>query len=182
MEQDLKEIIERSRQGDQPAFRKLVERYRHKAFSLAFRMTGDEEEARDVVQEAFIKIWKKLGIFDMDKNFSTWMYKIVMNSSIDRIRQIKKQRQVSLETVKPYLTNMEDDSGRHLENQEIAALIRWSANGLPEKQKAVFILRELQGLESEEVEQILGIPETSVKSNLYHARQAIRERLRKALE
>ena len=182
MEQDLKEIIEKTREGDHQAFRRLVERYRQKAYSLAFRMTCDEEEARDVVQESFIKIWKKIGTLDMEKNFTTWMYRIVMNSSIDHIRQLKNRRQVSLETVGSHLVQLNGESHRELQNRELGDLIRWAADGLPERQKTVFILRDLQGLESEEVEQMLEIPASSVKSNLYHARKSIREKMKKALE
>jgi RNA polymerase sigma-70 factor (ECF subfamily) len=175
---DLQDIIKRIKKGDQAAFRSIVEEYRQQAFSMAFRIVCNEEEARDVVQESFIKIWLKIETYDMTQQFSTWLYKIVANSAIDRMRQIKRHNLVNIEKVISKIdhlnldiTQMEDD------NMETARLIRWIAEGLPEKQQMVFILRDLQGIDSPEVQQILNLSETTVKSNLYHARRAIREKL-----
>jgi RNA polymerase sigma-70 factor (ECF subfamily) len=179
---DFQEIIDRIKKGDQAAFRRIVEDYRQQAFSMAFRILCNEEEARDIVQESFVKIWQKIGTYDMTQKFSTWMYKIVANGAIDRLRQIKKHKQVNLEKVimkidyqNLELTQIEDD------NKETAQLISLLAEGLPEKQQMVFILRDLQGVDSAEVRQILNLSETSVKSNLYHARKAIKEKLLKAI-
>ena len=180
---DLQEIIERVKKGDQAAFRTIVEEYRQQAFSMAFRILCNEEEARDVVQESFIKIWQKIESFNMNEKFSTWLNKIVANSAIDRMRQIKRQNLVSIEKVigKIDLQNL-DSMQTEVDNKETAKLIGWISEGLPEKQKMVFILRDLQGIDSPEVQQILNLSETSVKSNLYHARKTIREKLLKAIK
>ncbi len=94
---DLDEIITMVKNGDQAAFRKIVEEYRQQAFSMAFRIVCDEEEARDIVQESFIKIWQKIDTYDMSMKFSTWLYKIVANSAIDRMRQIKRHNLVNID-------------------------------------------------------------------------------------
>jgi RNA polymerase sigma-70 factor (ECF subfamily) len=178
---DLQEIIERIKKGDQAAFRSIVEEYRQQAFSMAFRITCDEEDARDVVQDSFIKIWQKIETYDMTQKFSTWLYKIVANSAIDRMRQIKRHNLVKIENVMSAIDHINlDITQKEDDNKETARLIMWLAEGLPEKQKIVFILRDLQGVDSSEVQQILNMSETSVKSNLYHARIAIREKLLKA--
>jgi len=178
---DLQEIIERIKKGDQAAFRSIVEEYRQQAFSMAFRITCDEEDARDVVQDSFIKIWQKIETYDMTQKFSTWLYKIVANSAIDRMRQIKRHNLVKIENVMSTIDHINlDITQKEDDNKETARLIMWLAEGLPEKQKIVFILRDLQGVDSSEVQQILNMSETSVKSNLYHARIAIREKLLKA--
>jgi RNA polymerase sigma-70 factor (ECF subfamily) len=175
---DLQEIIANVKKGDQAAFRRLVEEYRQQAFSMAFRILCDQEEARDVVQDSFIKIWQKIETFDMKEKFSTWLYKIVANSAIDRMRQIKRHNLVSLEKAIGTIDRINlDVTQTEVDNKETARLIVWISDGLPEKQKMVFILRDLQGVDSLEVQQILNLSETSVKSNLYHARRAIREKL-----
>ena len=132
---DLQEIIERVKKGDQAAFRRIVEEYRQQAFSIAFRILCNEEEARDVVQESFIKIWQKIESFNMNEKFSTWLNKIVANSAIDRMRQIKRQNLVSIEKVigKIDLQNL-DSMQTEVDNKETAKLIGWISEGLPEKQ------------------------------------------------
>ena len=179
---DLQEIIIRIKKGDQAAFRKIVEEFRQQAFSMAFRILCNEEESRDVVQESFIKVWQKIGTYDMSQKFSTWLYKIVANSAIDRMRLIKRQNLVNIEKVIGKIDFQNLDSFQtEVDNNETAQLIMWIAEGLPEKQKIIFILRDLQGVDSSEVQQILKLSETSVKSNLYHARRAIREKLLKVI-
>lgn len=180
---DLQEIIERVKKGDQAAFRRIVEEYRQQAFSLAFRIMCNEEEARDVVQESFIKVWQKIETYNMTQKFSTWLYKIVANSAIDRLRQIKRHNLINLDKVISKIEYLNlDNMQMEIDNKETAQLIRWIAEGLPEKQQMVFILRDLQGVDSSEVRQILNLSENSVKSNLYHARKAIREKLLKAIK
>jgi len=180
---DLQKIIERIKKGDQAAFRIIVDEYRQQAFSMAFRILCDEEEARDIVQLSFIKIWQMIGTYDITQKFSTWMYKIVTNSAIDRLRQIKRHTMVRLDKVITKIESQNLDSMQmEADNKETARLISWIAEGLPEKQKMVFILRDVQGIGSSEVQQILNLSETSVKSNLYHARRAIREKLIKEIK
>jgi len=180
---DLQEIIERVKKGDQAVFRKIVEEYRQQAFSLAFRIVCDEEEARDVVQDSFIKIWQKMETYDSTQKFSTWLYKIVANSAIDRMRQMKRHNLVNLDKAIKTIDRINlDVTQTEIDNKETARLITWISEGLPDKQKIIFILRDLQGVDSSGVQQILNLSETSVKSNLYHARKAIREKLLKAIK
>lgn len=171
-------IIELVKKGDQAAFRTLVEEYRQKAFSMAFRILCDEEEARDIVQDSFIKIWQKIGTYDMSMKFSTWLYKIVANTAIDRMRQIRRHNHVNLDKAIVKIDHLNiENMQKEADNKETARLIRWLADGLPEKQQIVFIMRDLEGIDSPEVRKILNMSENSVKSNLYHARAAIREKL-----
>lgn len=177
------EIIEKVKNGDQAAFRKIVEEYRQQAFSVAFRITCNEEEAGDAVQESFIKAWQKINSYKMEQRFSTWFIQIVINTAIDKRRRMKQQVLVRLDDVLRIIErqNLEPDLTR-LENSENALLISWLAERLPEKQRIIFILRDLQGMEAAEVCQVLNLPDSSVKSNLYYARLAIRERLAKTLK
>jgi len=99
MQFEIEKIIKEIKDGKQDAFRKLVEEYQQYAFNLAFRILCDEEEARDTVQDSFIKIWRKINEYDTNIKFTTWMYKIVTNTAIDRIRSIKRQKSVNIDEV-----------------------------------------------------------------------------------
>ena len=119
----------------------------------------------------------------MNRKFSTWLLKIVVNRAIDRRRQMNRHLFVSLDQAISHIDALNPEiSQKEINDKETAILIRWLAQGLPEKQQMVFILRDLQGFKSEEVQKILNLSETMVKSNLYHARIAIREKLTKALK
>lgn len=178
MQEKWQEIISRIKLSDQSAFRELVEHYQHKAFSLTFRILGDEEEAKDAVQEGFIKIWQNIKNYNPASQFTSWMYRIMANCAIDRFRKIRRQNEVALDLVPEKLhkiyTNEPDVT---MDNTEMASMIRMLAGNLPEKQQLVFILRDIQGMESSEVQSVLGISETQVKSNLHHARKSIRKKI-----
>ena len=179
---DLKKIIQKIKKGDQVAFRRLVEHYQTYAFKLAFRILCNEDDARDVVQESFIKIWRSIKSYHYSVKFTTWMYKIVTNAAIDQYRNNIRRRTISIndESYVPFDVGT-NATQKTLDNIEIANLITQLAKGLPEKQRMVFVLRDIQGFESLEVQEILEISETVVKSNLYHARKSVKEKLKKIM-
>jgi len=175
-------IIDKARKGDKEAFGKLVIQYQQYGFNLAFRIVCNEDDARDIVQDSFIKIWKNMKLYLPKIKFTTWMYKIVCNTAIDHLRSNRKMEKVRLDEVHERLEQISVYTPEAiLNNKEIGQLIKSFANALSEKQRLVFVLRDLQGLDSSEVEDILNLPETSVKSNLYHARKAIGEKLHNIL-
>lgn len=175
---DLQKIIRDTKHGDPKAFRKLLEHYQQAAYSFAFRILANEEDARDVVQESFINIWRKLNTYDINKNFKSWMYRIVYNKSIDALRSIKRRDEISLDDKLCKLVDKASQEGDiRLENKEAGELIRMMTMDLPEKQKLIFTLRDLQDLNVEETMEICGMKEDVIKSNLYHARKAIREKM-----
>jgi RNA polymerase sigma-70 factor (ECF subfamily) len=172
---DTYDILLRSKNGDSEAFRSLVEHYQSYAFSLAFRLLCNEEDARDAVQESFIRIWKHLPGYDLQKKFTTWMYKIVTHICYDRLKAHRRQK------IGVFLDGSGDiqlPDGKSLEkeldNRESAQIIENLAETLTPKQRMVFILRDLQNLEMKEVSRICNMPIHSVKSNLCHARRNIR--------
>ncbi len=178
METISNDIIERCRCGDRDAFRSVVQTFQPMVFRLAFRLLCDEDEAKDVVQETFIRVWMNIGRYDAAQRFTTWIFTIATRLCLDRL---KSQR-----FTEPLPDNddcmeqfMSDDSAdRSLENQELASIIRRLADGLSPKQRLVFTLICLEGLSSAEVEQITGLDGDKVKSNLYVARKTIREKLK----
>jgi len=178
MQEKWQEIIPRIIKGDQTAFRELVRFYQHQAFTLTFRILGDEDEAKDAVQEGFIKIWQHIGTYHPGNKFSSWMNRIMSNCAIDRYRKIRQMKEVKMENYSEIIEKIVD-SGPDLkmDNKEIAQIIRLMASALPEKQRLVFILRDIQGMDSSEVQEVLGLSDTTVKSNLHHARRSIRNKI-----
>ena len=157
-----------------------MEEYQGYAFSVAFRILCDEDEARDVVQEAFIRIWSSLPRYNRELKFTTWMYSIVAHLCFDKLRTRKKRRTTALEAVDPsLLANVaaEHNPERLYSNKELASTIEMLTEKLPPKQKIIFVLRDLQGLSVREVSDILRLSESSVKTNLVYARRFLREQL-----
>ena len=140
-------------------------------------MLADEEEAKDVVQETFIRVWQRISDYDPQKSFTTWLYTIASRLCLDRLKQ--KRRILPLPEDERVLQRFANtDSQQTLENREWVSIVRMLAEGLSPKQKLVFTLCQLEGLPSTEVEQITGMDAKQVKSNLYAARQTIRTRLK----
>ena len=180
---ELGDIIKQVKLGDHSAFKILVEKYQLYAYKLAFRILCDDEEAKDVVQDSFVKIWKNIQSFDSKQKFTTWMYKVVTYTAIDRYRVIKKSSKVSFTLVNEGLNNLsENNAFIDFENKQLGELIKYMADKLPEKQRLVFVLRDLQGMDSIEVQDILDMTATMVKSNLYQARKVLKQRLTTIME
>ncbi len=162
--------------GDSTAFGALVRATQSYAYALAFRFLCSEPDARDIVQEAFVKVWKHLGDYDSSKKFTTWLYAIVSNLSMDHIRS-RTRRQglfVSLSGEDPV-----DPAGLETihSNAELASIVQKLTGQLPPTQRLVFVLRDLQDLSVGEVVESSGLSEASVKTNLHLARKHIRELL-----
>ena len=171
------DIISRCQQGDRDAFRWVVQTHQRMIFSLALKMLCDEEEAKDMVQETFIRVWQSIKGFDTQKTFSTWVYTIASRLCIDRLKRNRKV--VALPEDELVLRRFASDGDEQLslENKEWVSIVRTLAENLSDKQRLVFTLCQLEGLPSAEVEQITGLDARQVKSNLYVARQTIRKRL-----
>lgn len=177
MTQTERNIIIRCQQGDKQAFRWVVQKHQQIVFSLALKMLCDEEEAKDMVQDTFIRVWQSIKDYDPKRTFTTWLYTIASRLCMDRLK--RKKRIVPLREDEQVLKNYaaDNDSQRTLENSEWISLVRLMADKLSVKQKLVFTLCQLEGLSSEEVQEITGLDARQVKSNLYVARQTIRNRL-----
>ena len=170
------EIIQQCRDGNKEAFRWLVQQHQRLVFSLALKMLADEEEAKDVVQETFIRVWQRISDYNPQKPFTTWLYTIASRLCLDHLKQMR--RILPLPEDESVLQRVANDEQQTLENSEWVSIVRMLAEGLSPKQKLVFTLCQLEGLPSAEVEQITGLDARQVKSNLYVARQTIREHLK----
>ena len=173
------QILSKCKEGDKTSFRWVVQAYQRRMFSLALKMLADEEEAKDVVQETFIRVWQRLGDYDTQRSFTTWLYVIASRLCLDALRNMKRTSPMPAD--EQVLRHFASDSAtqRQLENREWVSIVRALADGLSPKQRLVFTLSQLEGLPSQEVEQVTGLSASQVKSNLYVARQTIRERLKR---
>jgi RNA polymerase sigma-70 factor (ECF subfamily) len=170
-------LIQRSAQGNTEAFRTLVETNQAFAISLASRFMRDVSDAEDIVQEAFIRVWKNLNRYDFNFRFKTWLGKIVTNLCLDAGKSAKHRQTLSLDNAIPHPAN--ENATNELEHDELRKIILHLAEQLTPKQQAVFVLRDLEQLEPDEVCQALDMSNGNMKSNLYYARLHIKTGLEK---
>lgn len=173
------EIIERCRCGDKTAFRTVVQTYQRMIYALSFRLLCDEDDAKDIVQETFIRVWLNIAKYDRKQSFRTWIYTIATRLCLDRLRRSSHIQSLpeEEECFVSYLS--EEHPGRQLENKELIAIIRTLTNQLSYKQRLVFTLIHLENMTPAEAAQISGLSPEQIKSNLYVARKIIREKLNK---
>lgn len=178
-ETEIKEFIRRIQDGDHQLFQKLVDRYRSQVVGIAFKMVGDSDDAKDIAQMVFVKTFYNLDRFDFSKRFSTWLYRIAVNASIDYIRKFKKHRFEEFDE-----SSMQKDGRRPTPEQDyqlkqLREFVLRSAKKLKEKQHIAFVLKDLQGMEIEEIAQIMDMPQATVRWYLHRARKKLRSDLRR---
>ncbi len=176
MDAATRQIIIQCQQGNKQAFKALCEAHYDFCYRVALRMLGDQEEARDVVQEGLIRVWNNLSGYRSDTKFTTWLYTIITRLCIDSLRKHKEFH--SLETEEATLTEDPLDLSAQLTLTELVSIVRSLAAELSPKQQSIFVLRDLEGLEIKEITGITGMTADSVKSNLCHARKTIRQWLK----
>ena len=169
------EIIEECRKGNHQNFREVVRMVSPFAFSVAFRMLGDEETAKDIVQESLVTLWEKINRIKSADSFKKWVYKIVVNKCYDQMR--KRKREPEFRPDEPtwmVISNlMSHEPASELENSETARVISLLTEKLSPRQKAVFVLSDLEEMTSDEISAITGMSKRNVKANLYYARKNI---------
>jgi RNA polymerase sigma-70 factor (ECF subfamily) len=176
-------LIEECRGGNLNNFRKLVERTSPFAFSVAFRMLGDEDQAKDVVQDTMVTIWQKIGKIRSAEVYKTWIYRIVMNKCYDQLRRRKRNPEFVADekTWKLISDSISENPSAELENIETARIINLLSERLSPKQKAVFVLSDIEQMTHDEISAITGMSKPLIKSNLHHARKSISEMIEKFL-
>lgn len=174
-------LINECKKGNLSKFRELIGKSIPFAYSVAFRMTGDDDQAKDIVQESMITIWKKLEKIRSSESFKTWLYKIVINKCYDYLRKRKRllETKIDEKTWKILSDNIPEEYSSELENNEIACLINVLSQKLSPKQKAVFVLSDIEEMTNGEISAITGLTKENVKSNLYHARKRVSEMIKK---
>ena len=177
MQQTEADIISRCKAGDKAAFRTVVQNCQGMVYSLSLKMLADVEEAKDVVQDTFIKVWQNMASYDDRYSFNTWVYTIASRLCLDRLRKVRPIGPA--ETDERVFEQVADDNDpeRQLESSEWVSVIKVLADGLSGKQKLVFTLSQLEGLDNAQITEITGLDADQIKSNLYAAKKNIRERL-----
>jgi RNA polymerase sigma-70 factor, ECF subfamily len=178
-------LVREAQGGSQAAFEQLVHTYDETVLRLALRLTRSESDAQDIHQEAFLKIYKKLGGFRFECSFSTWIYRIVTNVCLDHLRRNRaRSKGASIEVDNESLNQLSDDRPgnnpeRQLLDQELRAQILRALQRLTPRERMVFDLRHFQGLNLRSVSEILNASEASVKMTFFRATRKLRFRLDK---
>jgi RNA polymerase sigma-70 factor (ECF subfamily) len=175
------EIIEECRRGNLDNFRKLIGETAPFAFSVAFRMLGDETLAEDIVQETMVTLWQKIGKIKSPAAFKMWLYKIVTNKCYDELRRKRRSLEYNPdESEWAIISNhLSHEESGGMENKETADIIKLLTANLSPKQKAVFVLCDLEEMTPDEVSAITGMRKSNVKANLHYARKRICEMIKK---
>jgi len=175
--------VERARSGDSDAFRLLVEQHSHAIFRLAFRMTGNEEDAEDVVQETFLRAYRQLDKYEARSSFSTWLYRIASNYSLDLIRSRKrheeKRERGSVED-RDILQSIAVDSpgpDRLLYGSQVKDRVNAALNELSAQERTAFVLRHFEGQSIQEIGEALGAGTNATKHSIFRAVQKLRKSL-----
>jgi len=183
------DLIRTAMDGDEEAFRGLMERYKGRAYGVALGIVGDPDEAQDVLQDAFVKAWYRLRDFRFGSNFYTWFYRLLVNQAIDRWRKRSRAATVPLdenwlsEEVSPPDTAVYPKTPEELaRNRELVEGLNRAIGALPEYHRTVILLREVDGLSYEEIAQVLDCSVGTVMSRLHYARAKLREALREYRE
>lgn len=186
---DDRELVERVQAGDEAAFKELFERYHRRAFAVAFGVVKNKQDALDIVQDGFIKVHRHIGNFQGSSSFYTWLYRIVMNLSIDHVRRNKKGKDLDYDdkvrrdsgdiagdgTLLPSI--LDGNPRKTVLRKELSEAIQAALDELPEYHRAVILLREVEGLSYEEMSKVLDVPKGTIMSRLFHARKKMQAAL-----
>ena len=184
------ELVARARASDVAAFEELVGRHEEKVYRLAMRFTRNETDAAEIVQETFLSAWRNLEGFQGKAQFASWLYRVAVNAALMMLRSQKRHPQVAVDDVTPeVLGEAVKDAGPGLgagpdwsrrpdeqfQSDELRRQIQLAVDQLPESQRSVFLMRDVDGLSTEETGELLGVSLPTVKTRLHRARLALRE-------
>lgn len=181
MNENESDLLLRCREGDEASWRELVARHARKVFGLAYRFTGRVDEAEDLTQEVFIKVYQTLERYDAGVgSFGSWLMAVARNQSIDRYRRCRQEHQRRVEDPEAVdLAPSGDESAlRSLEREERVRLVHRGLRALPSELREVLVLFDLQGVPYDEIAETLGIPLGTVKSRINRGRLELAKRLR----
>ena len=182
------ELVESLKRGDEEAFVERMRRYKGRVFAAAYRYLGNYEDAADVVQEVFVKVYRHIGSYSARAKLYTWIYRIAVNTSVNKLRTRKRRGEDMAES----LDKLKEEGGpvpvaasvnpgpdplETLERKELASLLQTKLDALPEHYRLVFVLRELQQFSYQEIAEMTDLPIGTVKSRLNKARRSLRDML-----
>ena len=174
------ELVQKTLDGDMDAFSVLVQRYQKQIYSLTYRLTNDQEDARDLAQEVFIHIYKVLGKYDQNRKFFSWMYKVATNVCYNSLRRGKPEISVALDKVieiAPLMVRNEAQPEEYYERRETQESVRQAVAELPEKYRVPLVLRYLEELSYKEIADYMDLPVTTIETRLYRGKAMLQKRL-----
>jgi RNA polymerase sigma-70 factor (ECF subfamily) len=175
---ELDRLVSAAKGGDRPAFDELVRRTYVDTYTLAVRLTAHEEDARDVVQEAYLRAWKGLDRFRGDAQFSTWMYRITANAAYTTVKRRRRLRSEPLDLVEDVIElRPEAQPEEAAETQALLAKLSGALEQLPPKLRVLVVLKDVYGLSHEEIGEELGISLAAAKVRLHRGRKKLRDLL-----
>jgi RNA polymerase sigma-70 factor (ECF subfamily) len=176
------ELIARCLRKESSAWEAVVVRYRRKVFHIAYKFTGKHDEAEDLTQEIFLKVFRSLEKFNQDADFSTWLSSVARNYCIDHYRASKREREVLVEDLVAFDLAPASFGNPHraLEDRDRRSFLRKGLDLLPDKLREAVVLRDLQGLSYQEMADRLGLPEGTVKSRINRGREELARLLLRA--
>ena len=186
-----RELLLRAQAGDQAAFGELVELYHGQVYGQILRMVRNTEDAKEIAQTAWIKVWNKIGSFRFESAFSSWLYRVATFTALDAIRKRDSRRELSYEDPEQSKEGLEDPSVsmvappeqiRILDNQEIRERFTQALERLPEHHRTALMLRETEGLSYKEIAAKTRCKQGTVMSRIFHARKAIQTYMKEFLQ
>src|SRR5215207_1060039 len=184
-------LLRRLRERDERAFRELVAEHRDRVFNLTYRMLGNRAEAEDVAQEVFITVFKTVDTFREESKFSTWLYRVTVNHCKNRIKYLSRRHdrdQDELDEAVDHATAVAASAplpaprpDRQLEGAQMEQILQEAIGQLDEDHRVLVVLRDVEDLSMEEIVEITGLPDGTVKSRLHRARLALRKKLTRHL-
>jgi RNA polymerase sigma-70 factor, ECF subfamily len=183
-------LVTAAKAGDYDAFEQLVNRYEHKIYRLGLNITGNAEDAEDVLQEAFLKAFENLPKFREDSRFYTWIVRIAVNQALMKLRKRRSDRLVSIdepieedgEIIPRDFADWKPNPEQLLGRTETREAMEKAIQNLPTSFRTVFMLRDVDGLSTEETAEVLGLTVSAVKARLFRARLRLREELSKVFK
>lgn len=182
-----RDLVRRIKEGDQSAFERLVERFQHRVYRLALRISRNPQDAEEITQDVFLTIYQKIGTFEARAAFGTWLYRIATNAALMKIRSRRAQNELAIEDYLPQFTeeghhrfpvaDWGDDPEHHLLDQEGREALENAISAVPADYQVPLLLRDAEGLSNAEAAEVLGLSVLAVKARLHRARLALRGQL-----
>lgn len=183
--EDIRRLVRAARSGDEEAFGELVKTFHQRVYGVAYGLVNNEDDAKDLAQQTWVKVWNKLGSFKEDAGFFTWVYRITSNTCMDFLRSKARRREEALpDTLEPVPDPRVERApsevsrpDRETQRAEIRAVFEEALAELSPEHRLALTLREVDGLSYEEIAKVMGCRKGTVMSRIYYARQRMQEKL-----
>ena len=179
VEPDDRHLVETIRGGDADAFETLVRRKTAKVYALCYRIIGNPEDAKDISQLVFLKLWENLDKYDAHYAFDTWLYRMVTNVAIDFMRNKQSRDNAVNSNLRLVRTATDAEQTVIVQRKEVESVFNDVSAALSPKQKTVFVMNQMEDLSSAEIARILGCRESTVRNHLFNARKLMQQQLQK---